>query len=110
MVGRVKAGELCGTIAGLPWHPETRGEGKKRSSGGGGGNTRALAMAGGGICGSAVEGGGGLKGRITTRGGRSSWIDTRESSVRCRTIGKCTRHHPADITATMPRCFTSQGL
>lgn len=33
MVRRVKAGELCGTIAGLPWHQETRKEGKR---GGGG--------------------------------------------------------------------------
>lgn len=30
MVRRVKAGELCGTIAGLPWHQKTRREGKRR--------------------------------------------------------------------------------
>lgn len=30
MVHRVKAGELCGTIAGLPWHQKTRREGKRR--------------------------------------------------------------------------------
>lgn len=29
MVRGVKAGELCGTIAGLPWHRETRREVKE---------------------------------------------------------------------------------
>lgn len=35
MVHRVKAGKLCGTIAGLPWPQETRREGKRRGGGGG---------------------------------------------------------------------------
>lgn len=38
----MKAGKLCGTIAGLPWPQETRGEGK-RSGGGGGGRPEASA-------------------------------------------------------------------
>lgn len=87
MVRRVKAGELCGTIAGLPWHQETRREGKR---GGGGGErledsawTGGLgAAAGGGFCATAVQRG------ITMRGGRASWIERRESSVTCNTTGK----------------------
>lgn len=35
MVRRVKAGELCGTIAGLPWHHETERERKEKEEKGG---------------------------------------------------------------------------
>lgn len=92
MVRRVKAWELCGTIAGLPWHQETRREGQR--SGGGGERLEDSAGTGGGL-GAAGQrgflchgGGGRVQGGITTSGGRSSWIDMRESSVRCYTTGK----------------------
>lgn len=49
MVRRVKAGELCGTIAGLPGHQETRREGQR--SGGGGERLEDSAGTGGVGCG-----------------------------------------------------------
>lgn len=93
MVRGVKAGELCGTIAGLPWHQENQKGGKRSRGGGGGGDQRiqrglegGLGLAaGGGFC--AMVEGEEFKGGITMRGGRSSWID-RESSVRCYTTGR----------------------
>lgn len=42
MVRGVKAGELCGTIAGLPWHWENQNGGKRSRGGGGVGETRGF--------------------------------------------------------------------
>lgn len=51
---------------------------------------RGGGVGGGGVgCkGVSVVAGREFKGGITMRGGRSSWIDIRESSVRCYTTGK----------------------
>lgn len=67
--------------------------GKRSRGGGGGGRPEDSAGTGGGLGPAAGRGfcamvvGEEFKGGITTRGGRSSWID-RESSVRCYTTGK----------------------
>lgn len=53
MVRRVKAGELCGTIAGLPWHQGTRREGKRRR-GTAGGFKRKLERGGGLVLGAVA--------------------------------------------------------
>lgn len=91
MVRGVKAGKLCGTIAGLPClglrkpgssEKEVEEEGKDQ---------RIQQARRGGVCGCkgvSVVAGREFKGGITMRGGRSSWIDIRESSVRCYTTGK----------------------
>lgn len=94
MVCRVKAGELCGTIAGLPWHQKkTERRGKEGEEEEEEEKDQRIQQGPGGVfwdqrgflC---LCGGGRVQGGITTRGGRSSWIEMRESSVRCYTTGK----------------------
>lgn len=87
MVHRVKPGELCGTIVGLPWHQNTkpeeggRGEGSELQDWVGTGGGVQLPE---GICVSrqwrkSLWGGGGV---YYKRRGQSSWIVIRESPVR----------------------------
>lgn len=57
MVHRVKAGELCGTIAGLPWHQKNRREGMRSRGVGGGGRLSRDWRWRGGVGGGAEWGG-----------------------------------------------------
>lgn len=93
MVRRVKAGELCGTIAGMPWRQETRRDGKEKRRRWRGEGLRDSVGTGGVGCDGAAGGGFCVTGKSSgwnyyKRGGRSSWIDMRESSVRCYTTGR----------------------
>lgn len=91
MVHRVKAGKLCGTIAGLPCIGLRKPESSEKVVEEEGKDQRIQQALGGGVWwlqGVSVVAGREFKGGITMRGGRSSWIDIRESSVRCYTAGK----------------------
>lgn len=91
MVRRVKAGKLCGTIAGLPCLGLRKPESSKKEVEEEGKDQRIQQARGGWVWwlqGVSVVAGREVKGGITMRGGRSIWIDIRESSVRCYTTGK----------------------
>jgi len=91
MVCMVKAGELCGTTAGLHWHHKTRIDERGIGRRGEGEGPRDSADTGGGV--QLLEGISASwekfrAGTYYKRGGRSSWIEIRESSVRSRTNEK----------------------